>query len=115
MNKKEAFDIVYKELMCNPVYRGSYDARHSSTDFIYGVASVMETIAYYAGGSDKADEYNLISSTNISSSKAVAEIFAKAEREHARQIQREDEETARFEMELDDYENEEENDAFYYY
>lgn len=115
MTKQEAFNIVYKELMCNPMYRGSYDARSTHSDFIYGIASVMETIAYYAGGSDKADEYNLISSTNISTSKAVAEIFAKAEREHARQIQRDDEETTRFEMELDDYEDEEENDAFYYH
>ena len=115
MNKKEAFNIVYKELMCNPVYRGSYDARHSSTDFIYGVVSVMETIAYYAGGSDKADEYNLISSTNISSSKAVADIFAKAEREQIRKLKREEEETSKFEMEIEEDEDEEENDAFYYY
>lgn len=115
MTKQEAFNIVYKELMCNPMYRGSYDARSMHSDFIYGITSVMENIAYYAGGSDKADEYNLISSTNISASKAVAEIFAKAEREHARKLKREDEETAKFEMELDDYENEEENDAFYYY
>ena len=45
MNEKEAFEIVYNELIKNPMFRGLYDAKHGDKHFMYGVCTVIEVIA----------------------------------------------------------------------
>lgn len=45
MNKKEAFEIVYNELIKNPMFRGIYDAKNGDEHFMYGVCTVVEVIA----------------------------------------------------------------------
>lgn len=47
MNKKEAYEIVFDDLMncgCN-LFRGIYDAKHGDEKFMHGIATVMEFIA----------------------------------------------------------------------
>lgn len=46
MSKREAFCIVFDELVQISTFRGIYDARNGSKEFMHGVASVMECIAY---------------------------------------------------------------------
>lgn len=43
----EAYKMVYNDLINN---RGVYDAKNGNRHFMYGVHSVMETVAYMAGG-----------------------------------------------------------------
>lgn len=48
MNEKESFQIVLNKLKeCN-LFCGFYDARNGSNDFMDGIYTVMEVIAYYA-------------------------------------------------------------------
>lgn len=54
MDKQQAFEIVYEELSKHPMYTGKYDTRHAKPNFMYGIASVMEHIAFKAG---KLEEY----------------------------------------------------------
>ena len=46
MSKREAFCIVFDELVQISMFRGIYDAENRSKEFMHGVASVMECIAY---------------------------------------------------------------------
>ena len=46
MNKREAFDIVFHELIKIPMFTGIYDAKNGGEDFMYGIQLVMERIAY---------------------------------------------------------------------
>ena len=46
MSKQEAFCIVFDELVKISTFRGIYDAENGSKEFMHGVASVMECIAY---------------------------------------------------------------------
>ena len=49
MEDKKAFQIVFDKLKeCN-LFCGKYDARNGNEDFMYGISTVMEVIAYYAG------------------------------------------------------------------
>jgi hypothetical protein len=104
MTTQEAFMLVYKQLMQNPMYRGSYDARNGDEDFMYGIASVMESIAYYAGGDSLVAEFNTYWSANMDSSKAIAELFRNAEWEKGLHNVEMEQQTADFEKEFDDYE-----------
>lgn len=56
MGEKEAFEIVYKKLLGCPLFRGEYDAKNGSDKFIYGVETVMESIAFEAGYFDECSE-----------------------------------------------------------
>ena len=48
MNEKEVFQIVLNKLKeCN-LFCGEYDARNGNPNFMYGILTVMETIAIYA-------------------------------------------------------------------
>jgi hypothetical protein len=104
MTTQEAFMLVYKQLMQNPMYRGSYDARNGDNHFMYGIASVMESIAYYAGGDSLVAEFNTYWNANMESSEAIAEIFRKAEWEKGLHNAKMEEQTADFEKEFEDYE-----------
>lgn len=59
MNKKEAFEIVYDELIKNPIFQGTYDAKNGNEHFIYGVCTVMEVIANNIS-KEKYNEYSTL-------------------------------------------------------
>lgn len=46
MDKTEAFKIVFDELQKVDMFTGKYDARNGNTYFMYGIAVIMEYIAY---------------------------------------------------------------------
>lgn len=46
MDKREAFDIVFHELIKIPMFTGVYDAKNGKEDYMYGIQVVMERIAY---------------------------------------------------------------------
>ena len=45
MTKKEAFEIVYNELIKCPMFSGHFDAKNGNREFMYGICTVMENIA----------------------------------------------------------------------
>lgn len=46
MNKREAYKIVLDDLLeCN-MFKGIYDARNGKPEFIYGIQTIIENIAY---------------------------------------------------------------------
>ena len=45
MNKKEAYKIVYDDLIQNELLIGKYDAENGSEDFMDGIWVMMEIIA----------------------------------------------------------------------
>jgi len=104
MTTQEAFMLVYKQLMQNPMYRGSYDARNGDEHYMHGIACVMESIAWRAGGDELADEYNAYWSANMGSSEAIAELFRNAEWEKGLHNAEMEKQTYKFEKEFDDYE-----------
>ena len=65
MDKKEAYEIVYKDLIAANLFRGIYDARHGNISFMNGIACVMEVIADSAG---KQEEFSGIFYKNLSES-----------------------------------------------
>lgn len=46
MIKRIAYWIVFKDLTKNGIFNGIYDARNGNANFMYGMAMVMEQIAY---------------------------------------------------------------------
>lgn len=53
MEKIEAYRIVYEDLTKDDwLFTGKYDAENGNKHFMYGVATVMEKIAYEAGEYD---------------------------------------------------------------
>ena len=50
MNKAEAYQIVYDDLVNMGVglFIGTYDAKNGSRSFMHGISTVMESIAYNA-------------------------------------------------------------------
>ena len=46
MIKRIAYWIVFKDLTKNNMFNGIYDARNGNANFMYGMAIVMEQIAY---------------------------------------------------------------------
>ena len=48
MTKKEAYKIVFEDLINIPLYRGKYDAKFGNQNYMYGIKSVMETISFGA-------------------------------------------------------------------
>lgn len=49
------WEVVYDELTKISLFCGRYDAEHAADRYMYGIATVMEHIAYHAG---KQDEFN---------------------------------------------------------
>lgn len=45
MSKKEIRKLVL-EMMEYPMFRGEYDAKNGNEDFMYGISTVMEDLAY---------------------------------------------------------------------
>lgn len=67
MNKKEAFEIVYNELIKNPMLQGNYDAKNGNENFMYGICTVMEVIANNIS-EEKYDEYSTLWVNNMTKS-----------------------------------------------
>ena len=44
MNKEEIRQLVSKMMEC-PMFRGEYDAKNGDESFMYGIATVMESLA----------------------------------------------------------------------
>ena len=65
MDKKEAYEIVYNDLIAANLFRGIYDARHGNISFMNGIACVMEVIADSAG---KLEEFDNIFYKNLAES-----------------------------------------------
>lgn len=52
MDKKQAYQIVFDDLMKIDLFRGRYDAKHGASEhYMYGISTVMEVVAN--GVSDK--------------------------------------------------------------
>lgn len=56
MTRREAYKIVLEDMMggdASSLFKGDFDAVNGSKDFMYGICTVMENLAFYAG----KDEY----------------------------------------------------------
>lgn len=69
MDKKEAYKLVYDDLIKCNMFKGIYDAVNGNISFMNGVACVMEVVADGAG---QYDEFCDIFSDNILKSKKKA-------------------------------------------
>ena len=49
MEKAEIYKTVLKDLIECPMFLGVYDAKNGSEQFMYGISTVMEFIAYNCG------------------------------------------------------------------
>ncbi len=52
LNKTEAYKIVYNDLVSKDntsLFRGNYDAVNGSAEFMHGISTVIENIAFHAG------------------------------------------------------------------
>lgn len=67
MDKRKAFEIVYNELIKNPLLQGNYDAKHGNEHFMYGICTVMEVIANNIS-EEKYDEYSTLWVNNMAKS-----------------------------------------------
>lgn len=46
MTKEEAYGIVFNDLVRCNLFTGIYDAKNGKRDFMFGIATIMEFIAY---------------------------------------------------------------------
>ena len=61
---RRAYRLVLKDISKQSgLYRGIYDARSGSDSFMYGVLTVMETLAFEAGDFDFGGKF-LVNMTN---------------------------------------------------
>jgi hypothetical protein len=75
LSKKEAYEIVYKDLVSKDnasLFRGTYDAVHSSEAFMYGISTVMENIAFHVS-EETHYEFNTMFTHNMVVSERRAE------------------------------------------
>lgn len=56
MDAVESFEVVYEHLCKWPMFVGCYDAKNGNENFMYGIGTVMETIAQVAGKEDSFNE-----------------------------------------------------------
>ena len=54
---KEQWKQVFNELKKCPLFCGHYDAIHGNKEYMYGIATVMEWIAYEAEEKDFMDAF----------------------------------------------------------
>ena len=65
ITEQNSFELVFKDLTKEiGLFTGKYDALNGSEEFMYGVSSVMNYIAYKAGHEDFEDTFvaNMIKS-----------------------------------------------------
>lgn len=67
MSKQEIYKTVLKDLVKCPIFLGNYDAKNGSKQFMYGISTVMEFIAYNCG-EETYDEFEKIFLENLQKS-----------------------------------------------
>lgn len=73
MNKQEAYKIVLKDLITTcPMFYGIYDAEHGGEDFMCGISTVMEVIAYKVS-EEVGDEFTNAFFANMAMKESLAE------------------------------------------
>jgi len=71
-DKQDMYRKVYKELVSIPLYSGKYDALNTDPEYMYGIESVMESVAYNAGGNELSDEFETMFFNNMEYSEDLA-------------------------------------------
>lgn len=74
MDKKlqEAYRMVFNDLKEYSIFNGKFDAKHGNKNYMYGVCTIGEMIAYNAGD-DCYEEYEKLFHTNFEKSYKEAE------------------------------------------
>lgn len=72
MDEKLAFEIVLSKLKENSMLCGNYNATNGSSQFMYGICTVMEIIAYNIDA-DAGDEMSKLFMDNMARSKEIAQ------------------------------------------
>ena len=70
MNLTEAYKLVYKDLISEnspSFFKGTYDAKNGKEDFMFGIGTIMEFIAYKAD--DNSDNFDNLFFQNMKKSK----------------------------------------------
>jgi len=70
-NLKEAYKLVFEDLKKCGMFVGKYDARNGDINFMNGICTVMETIAYTIS-EEVGEEYSDLFLENIQASEEVA-------------------------------------------
>jgi len=70
-NLKEAYKLVFEDLKKCDMFIGKYDAKNGNTNFMYGIGTVMENIAYTIS-EEVGKEYSDLFSENMQASKEAA-------------------------------------------
>ena len=65
------WSLVFDELLKVPMFRMEYDAKNGNEHFMYGIATIMEFVAYKA---DREDEYTRIFNDGLNMSREKAAI-----------------------------------------
>lgn len=57
MTKQDAYRIVYNDILNHgcELFQGTFDARNGSKDFMHGICTLMECIAYQVSEQDYKD------------------------------------------------------------
>lgn len=57
MTKQEAYKIVYNDILSRDIglFIGRFDAKNGKPEFMYGISTVMEFIAFECGEEDYED------------------------------------------------------------
>ena len=76
--EQNAWKIVYDELMKVGLFRGNYDARNGGEQYMHGICTVMENIAYHVS-EECADNFIKTFTTNMIDSQEVARHDGKRE------------------------------------
>ena len=75
LSKKEAYEIVYNDLVSEDntsLFRGNYDALNGSVEFMHGISTVIENIAFHVG-EDTQYKFNNMFTHNMSLSEKRAD------------------------------------------
>lgn len=70
-NLKEAYKLVFEDLRKCDMFIGKYDARNGNPNFMYGICTVMENIAYTIS-EEVGKKYSDLFSENMQTSKEAA-------------------------------------------
>ena len=68
--EQNAWKVVYDELMKVGLFRGNYDARNGGDQYMHGIWTVMENIAYHVS-EECADNFVETFATNMIGSQGV--------------------------------------------
>lgn len=61
---KEIYKVILDELCEYPIFRGEYDAKNGNEHYMYGIWSVMESLAGKVSD-EELDRFNTMFATNL--------------------------------------------------